>query len=64
MPSIASVPRPIDLDPVRRALAERQFGAGEHAVLDIIARHPLLLPATVGKVLGRDVGWARRRGGA
>ncbi len=62
-PAWASVPRPIDLARVRRVLAGWQFGAGEHAVLDIIARHPFLLPATAGKVLGRDVGWLRRRCG-
>jgi hypothetical protein len=57
----ASVPRPIDLARVRRAVGEWQLGAGAHAVLDIIGRHPFLPPATVGEVLGRDVGWARQR---
>jgi hypothetical protein len=57
----ASVPRPIDLARVRRAVAEWQFGTVERAVLDVVARHPFMPSARVGVVLGKDVRWARRR---
>jgi hypothetical protein len=59
----ASVPRPVDLALVRRALADWHVSAGDGAVLDLVARHPFLPPAAAGEVLGGDVRWARRRCG-
>src|SRR5207302_1897792 len=59
----ASVPRPIDLARVHRAVAAWHLGAGDRAVLDVVGRHAFLPTAPVGAVLGRDARWARRRRG-
>ena len=44
-------------------MTPKHLGGSDSAVLDVVARHPFMPPATVGEVLGGDVRWARRRCG-
>jgi hypothetical protein len=56
-----SLPRPIDAERLRAAVAVWELGAAARAALDVVGRHPFLPTSALGQVLGRDVRWARER---